>query len=283
MTTEQLRHFEEREREPKSKIALHFFRHSIREKTGEQLLTPEGRKLAKERASKDTDIKQSVAFGSPRPRTQETAGFRMAGAEDAITGTETLGEPKEKLDKDLALVSKIGIDERLDFSDDYATPYGKEFYRAFGEGVFLKFLVERSDRLADELGDERGETCSRMASRIAEIVKKYVTIAPRWNELAQDESKQYGDTLERFLASHQGVTESFLAKVIELTKGATERDVFVAALNSQGFDVEIKSQGVAPEAVQIAFRKEKDGKIVFEYDETVPMEVIDAILQGATK
>ena len=82
---------------------------------------------AKEKAVYD-DINQSMAFGSPRKRTQETASLIMSGKLEEITGTETLEELKEKLDKDLPLKSgsKIRVDGRLNFEADFTSDYGKK-------------------------------------------------------------------------------------------------------------------------------------------------------------
>ena len=42
----------------------------------------------------DGDISQSMAFGGPKERSQETAGLMMAGLKDEITGMESLEELK---------------------------------------------------------------------------------------------------------------------------------------------------------------------------------------------
>lgn len=293
METGEKSQLESQEQEATSKVVLHFFRHSEKKSDPSAQdkdieLTASGKKLAKEK-SPSKNIRQSVAYGSPRKRAQETAGFVMAGQEDEITGEETLEELKEKLDKDIAVGSKIGIDSRLDFNDDDTTEYGKKFSQAFDDKKLLDFLVNQSDALADQLGDKEASTYSRGASNIASIVKKYITIAPRWDKLANDESKEYNDTLERFLGTHQTVSESFLAKVIEKTKGAEERNKFVESLNSagfsfvEGFDVEINNIGDNQE-IHITFHKEKGDEVLFDYNETVPIEIIDQILEeGAIK
>ncbi|KKQ55628.1 MAG: hypothetical protein US74_C0026G0003 [Parcubacteria group bacterium GW2011_GWA2_38_13] len=77
-----------------SKIDLRFFRHaekeSVKGKPDEEIeLTDIGGKQAMKK-SKDRDISQSVVFGSPNKRTQETAGFVMAGQLDEITGNESI-------------------------------------------------------------------------------------------------------------------------------------------------------------------------------------------------
>src|SRR3989338_3137579 len=83
-----------------SKIDLRFFRHAEKEsdksKSDEEIeLTETGRKQAIEKSG-DSDISQSVAFGSPRKRTQQTAGFVMGGSLDEITGNESLDELKKR-------------------------------------------------------------------------------------------------------------------------------------------------------------------------------------------
>ena len=161
---------EQHEVEPTSKIILHFMRHSDKEKNAdksdaEQALTPKGRKMAKEKALK-TNLKQAVAFGSPRQRTQETAGLVMAGSEDEITGNETFEELKDKLDAGLKVGKKIGADERLNFGEDASTEYYKVMLDHFKKGNLLDFLVNESDELAKKYDDKKTFTYSRSAKEI---------------------------------------------------------------------------------------------------------------------
>jgi broad specificity phosphatase PhoE len=269
-----------------SKIELIFRRHDEKEKDDtksdeEVRLTSDGKMHAKNKAEQD-DISQSMAFGSSRKRSQETAGLIMSGKLEEITGTETLEELKEKLDKDLSLKSgsKIRTDERLNIEADFTSNYVKKAIEAIKKGEYLKFLVEDSDRLAKEENDDKSSTYTRQFRAIASIVKKYYDIAPRFNELVQDGDKNYEDTMKRFLGSHQGVLESFLAKVIENTKGVEERDNFVKALNNQGFDyaegfdVDIKNKESGEPTIHLSYKKEKDGKMFFEFDEDVDKEVL---------
>ncbi len=271
-----------------STINLRFFRHAEKEsdknKTDEEIeLTETGRNQAIEK-SEDDDLSQSVSFGSPRKRAQQTAGFVMGGQLPEITGDENLEELKEKLDKELKVGSKIGIDKRLDSNLDLSTDFGKRALEAFKNGQYLKFLVEESDTLAQSLQDSTEETYGRQAGRVAEIVEKYIKVARRWDELVQEESKGYEDTLKRFLGTHQGVTESFLAKIIEQTKGKVERDTFVSVLGNQGFDfaegfdVKVETVNDKTQNIHISFKKEKDGQVIFEYDEIVPREIIDGLI-----
>lgn len=272
-----------------SKIKLIFMRHDEKEndktKNDEEVrLTPAGKIHAKEKAEQD-DISQSMTFGSPRKRTQETAGLIMSGQSEGITGTETLEELKEKLDKDLTLKSgsKIRVDDRLNFEADFTSNYGKKALEAAKSGKYLKFLVEDSDRLAKEENDNKSSTYTKQAQAIASIIQKYYGIAPRFNELVQDKNKNYEDIMKRFFGSHQEVLESFLAKIIEKTKGIEERDKFVQALNNQGFDyaegfdIEIKNKESGEPTIHISYKKEKDGEKIFEFDEDVDKEALEIL------
>lgn len=273
-----------------SEIDLRIFRHGEKEpsvagKPDEEIqLTEKGREQAVKKSEfENNDLSQSLAFGSPRKRAQQTAGFAMSGQLEKITGKENLEELKEKLNEELKVGSKIGVDERLDFNEGSAE-FRKRMLVAYREGSFLKFLVEESNELAELLKDKEGDTYDRMAGKIAGVIEKYIAIAPHWNELVSDESREYKDTLKRFLGTHQGVGESFLMKLVEKTKGKTERDALISALNNQGFDftegfdVEIKNTAGGEPEIRIAFKKEKDGKTLFEYDEIVPKEVIDEFI-----
>lgn len=275
-----------------SKIELFFRRHDEKEKDTtksdeEVRLTPAGKIHAKEEAWQD-DISQSMAFGSSRKRTRETAGLIMSGKLEEITGTETLEELKEKLDKDLPLKSgsKIRVDDRLNFEADSNSNYVKKAIEAIKKGEYLKFLVEKSDESAKEENDSKSSTYTKQAQNIASIFEKYYGIAPHFNELVQDKNKNYEDTMKRFLGSSQGVLESFLAKLIEKTKGIEERDKFVQALNNQGFDyaegfdVEIKNKESGEPTIHLSYKKEKDGETIFEYNEDIDKDMLLRIAES---
>ena len=282
------------EKEYSSKIELHFFRHGEKEKgegiSDEEIrLTPAGRIKAMAKIRPLT-ISQAVAFGSPRKRTQETAGFAMAGIQPEIIGEETLEELREKIEKDLKVGKKIGVEEKLDFPEDLTTEYHKLTQEHYRKGDLLKFLVEESDDLAKKYNDKKTYTYSRSARQIAELIKKYLKIAPRWNELAEDKSKKYGDTLERFMGTHQTIPESFLAKVIEKTEGKEEKDNFVKLLDNkgfdyvEGFDLEILNTKDGPK-IKIHYENKKGlpapvGKEKpFTFDEYIKPELLDEIIK----
>jgi hypothetical protein len=275
----------------KAKIVLHFFRHDEKEsdksKTDEEIrLTSAGREHAISLSNPETNLEQSLAFGSPRKRTQETAGLVMAGHQDDITGEETLEELKEKLNKDLGYGSKLHTDSRLDFKLNESGEYLEEGLLAFKEGRFLKWLVEESDEKFIQYGMEKDYfSYSNQARQIALVIEKYLGILPRWSELVSDPSKKYEPELERFLGTHQSISECFLAKVIELTRGEEERDRFVKALGNQGFnyaegfEVDIEeSQNGEPE-IHIKYKKESESpEETYEIDEVLSSETLSTIL-----
>ncbi len=288
MTFEQSQNSVESKEDFNSKIKLRFFRHDEKENDPEKTdhnieLTPKGRTHAKDQAL-ETNLAQSVAFGSPRRRTQETAGFIMAGQSEDITGEESFSELKEKVDKDLGYGTKIAVDPKLNFDMEADNEYVREAMAAFKKGELMKFVVEKSDELAKETGDDRSSTYSRMAASIASIIKKYVGVAPRWDDLVNDEAKKYEPTMSRFFATHQGMQESFLAKVIELSKGIEERDRFIQAIENKGFDyaegfeAEITTKDTSEPVVHISFKKE--GQIpesTFEFDENISINILEKI------
>lgn len=280
---------ESKERE--SRILLHFMRHAEQfkdpaKKDQEFDLSPKGREQAIAKSEK-TDLRQAMVFGSPRKRAQQTGGLRMMGAEtDIITGTETLEDLKAKIGEYVSYGSKIMSDERLDFTLDKNTPFGAKAFDAFAtRKEYLKFLVEDSDVVAKEVGDTEGSTYARQAGAIADIVRKYVSVSPRWSELVNEPKAKYGDTMERFMTSHGGVTESFLAKVIERTKGINERDTFVKLFPNgfdfvQGFDVEILNHNGDTPMIKIKFKHEgKSEEEGFVFEENVPVEIIEEIIK----
>lgn len=280
-------------KEKTSIIILHFLRHGEKENDKTKpdstiSLTEKGRQQAILKSSPETDNSQSLAFGSPRRRTQETAALVMAGSQDTITGEESFGELKEKLDQSLKVGTKIAVDKRLDINDTISTPYGTQLLDEIKAGRFLKFLVEQSDELANNLHDAECSTYSRLAKGVAEIILKYINASSRWHELVNDSTKNYTETLQRFFGSHQTVLECFLAKVIEKNKGQTERNQFVSLLGNNGFNftegftVEISDTG-KPEEIRIHLSYQKDLTQGEPYvlNEDISMELLRKIAESA--
>lgn len=276
------------EKKYSSKIKLHFFRHGEREPaTGgdaESELTSEGKEQALQKSKGETNIEQSLAFGSLRKRAQQTAGLVMAGRNETITGHESFDELKNKLESELKIGKKIAIEERLDYQEDVSTDYYKFIKEHIENGDILKFLVEESDELAKKFNDEKTITYSRSARQIAEIIKKYLTIAPRWEELVSDKSKNYSDALERFMGTHQTIPESFLAKIIEKTSGVEERSKFIEILGNkgfdyvEGFDLEILNTKTGPQ-IHIIYKNERNKEKPFIFNQNISADLIDEIIK----
>lgn len=284
---------QEKEKEYTSRIVLSLFRHGEKEKnppegkTGdaEVRLTPAGRKgaLAKGNLFRlpEEGIGQALAKGSPRKRAQETAAFVMAGKEETITGDETLEEMKEKLDKGRAYGSKIGTDPRLDFSMGEGE-FTTGLMAAAKAGNLLEWMVNESDDLAKKTHEAKGTTYSRAARDVAEIVAKYYRASNRFDELVGD--KGYADTMQRFLGSHQTVTECFLAKIVERSRDKAKRDKLVAAMKNgfdfvDGYQVEIQNND-GERKMYIRFQKQdKDGKILLSFDDEILPEDLAWIIQ----
>lgn len=272
-----------------SKIELHFFRHDDKAKAGEGMtdnqvqLTEKGRLNAASTATED-NMDQSVAFGSPRLRTQETALLHMAGQnfteEELRNGEYTLDALMEKVGP-----GKIAVDEDLDFFMGTDSKFVNAAIEQFGNGTFLKFVVENSDALAEEVGDKTAYTYSRTSAQVARIIKKYLTIAPRFEKLVKEKPDKYKNVMKRFMGTHQTVAESFLAKIIEISKGVETRDHFVALLGnsgfgfSEGFECDVLTLDNGEVKLHIKFTKPgKDGEEDFVFDQEIETSLIDKII-----
>ncbi len=290
-------------------IRLEFFRHDAKAKEATAgaregdmgiRLTPEGRQHATEVGkTKDPQPETSISYGSPRERSQETALRHMLANEEGITGDTSLEDIRKLVGSGMEYGKKDLETSRLDFDMDK----NKEFHDvAFDHYLqkkdFLPWLHSESDELARTLSDKEDSTYSRMAGNVAELVDKYVKIFPRWQEIVKNNKDkpekyaQFNNELQRYLGSHQGVTESFLMKVIEKADGPTAVEDFISSLDSkngfgfsEGFSVEItgeenpqltvrfrdKEWQVSPELIHEIIR-ERD-----EFDEGMLSEQDDAV------
>lgn len=263
-----------------SEISLHFFRHSKKEsadKLDEEIdITEEGAEIARSKADFQTNIAQSVAFGSDRIRTQETAAFVMAGEQEGVKDIK----PEDVIDflnDQLDYGSKVAEDERLNFvtrSDEWSSgKYEEAMNKAYGEGKYLDFVLKESDKVAAENYESNVSTYTSQAAAIASIVLKYVKASDRFHELVNEKPDQYQQEMERFLGSHQGVLESFIGKLIEAEQGKEGLNEFTEQLNSQGFDfvegfdVKIKRAqlSISPEIDILYTREGSDGE-KFEFN-----------------
>lgn len=244
----------EDDKEITTKIILEFMRHGDKEidktKTDEEiLLSPKGRMQAVEKGKElDPQAEVSLAWASPRKRTQETAYHAMLANEENINPDASLEEIENAISQEVKVGRKLIQDKRLNLGSD--GPMRKELLDAYKNGQYIRFLVEKSDQRAIDLGDQISSSYSRFAGNIAEIIYRYIKVANNFNSIAgkTDKYEEYGNQLERYLVTHQGIMESFIAKVLEKKRGIGERDKFVKAIGesfseTQGIHMEINNQG----------------------------------------
>lgn len=273
-----------------SSIVLKFFRHGERNKSEgeyEAELTQLGREQAHNAGEENPDIKYSLAFGSFRVKSGETALRVMLGKNNPFGSEKDDFEAILNNINDNVLVessSKLGLDKRLDFKIDESEETGKLAVKAVAAGKGFEWIVKESDATAKENGDVHTSTYSKIAANFASIVEKYYQTANDWNDFVinnVDCSKE----LKRFFGNHGTLGESFLAKVIEKTKGIKERDNFIDALLGnhfdyvEGFSVTIEYMG-RDKKILVEYHKGKNnGNDGFDFKEFIPNEVIEEIIK----
>lgn len=255
MLNPNLENTKELENPVETEVDLEIFRHSLKENDPNRpnkdlLLTPEGRELARAKGlEKNPDASISVAGASPMDRAAETALLMMLAKEEIIDTSDSLAEMDKKITAEVKVGKKIYRDERLGFRLD--GPVKNEGMTAFKEGWYMNWLVNDSDREAIEKGDYVSTTHLRQAGNIAELVERYRQIGGNLNRLAENkkaDGQDFGGRLERYLASHQGVVESFVAEVIKDQQGAAAQKEFISNLKNgwaetEGIKVRILNQG----------------------------------------
>ena len=246
---------ESRESLPKASIHLEFFRHDDKAKAAEGQpdttvrLTEKGRKHASEVGKeKNPNPEVAVAFGSSRERSVETAMRQMLADQPEIGEDTTLEDIKELVAGSVKVGRKDMVDERLNFVwEGQFKDAAMDHY--VNKKDYLLFAVEESDDLVRKLKDHSSTSYSRQAAGIAEIVRRYLEILPNFQRLVADNPDKYlkfQNELQRFLGSHATVTESFLMKVIEKTKGRDDVMKFIESLPdkngfgfSEGFSLDL--------------------------------------------
>ena len=239
------------EKTPPTKVVVELFRHSLKENdpnrpNSELLLTPEGRELARAHGENLRPYpERAVAGASLMDRAAETAMLTMLADEMEIETSDSLAGMEEKVANYLPVGKKLYRDERLGFALDKG-PAGEAGIRTFKEGKYIEWLIKNSDQDVVENKDKITTSYLRQAGNIAELLERYQAVGNSFHRLVEDKDKleQHGAKLERYLVSHQGVAESFVAKVIELQEGVTARNQFTANLGNgwaetKGIHIEI--------------------------------------------
>lgn len=258
------------EREPKkkvTKIVMEFMRHGKREKGAtpsedenpDLRLTLTGRVQADARGRElNPQAEVSLGWGSDKTRTKETF-FHVMGKKLGIEVEDTFEDIKEKIKKLQPVGKKMIQDERLGFS--VGGPIGEDAAKAYYEKRYMPWLIQESDALALEKKDEISSCYTRTAGKLAEILLRYIEVGNNFQRLIAEDAnrkyEQYGNRLERYLGTHQGVSESLVAKVLELTWGEETKNAFVKSVGA-GFD---EIEGVRFEIVN----RGKEQKILMTY------------------
>ncbi len=300
----------EHEKRPTSEIALWIGRHAEKNKPDKQAeaftargkpvpveditdqmieLAPQGVVNARGKSVPE-NAKNAVAYGGPRIRSRQTAGLIMAGAHLDLADDAGAQEMIDQINREsgVKVGTRVGTDQRLDFVLNGS--YGERVESEYAAGRLMSYLINHSDEDAEAAGDTESTTYSRAASGVAELVLRYVNASPRWDAIVAEHKKEgddVGEVLQRFLGTHQSVGESFLAKIIEVTKGEEERDRFIAAVNdsgfgfAEGFQLRIQNHGKSSEpSIHISYIKNgADGKEQFRFEEDLDRELLERIAQ----
>lgn len=233
-----------------SRVVLHIFRH------GKKLSAQEGQadetivlnQLGREQGQAKGEAVQpqkdvAMAIGSPRIRSQETAARAML--HDEVTPDMDFAALQEKVTSSFG--KKMVADPRLNFESVIGTPMSDISEKRYADGYYLEYLLKESDNLAIQNHDTQNSTITRIAANIADLIKKYVQISDNFERLITNQSEKYAqfkNQMERYMGTHQGVTESFLAKLLEKLGKQDEIDSFIEKspagfAETQGISLEI--------------------------------------------
>lgn len=241
----------ESQEQPTSKVVLEFFRHG--EKDGdnslETRLTALGRSQAIEKGKKiKPQPEVALAIGSPRKRTQETAVRVILAEKEEIIPEMSLEEIEKFISSEQKYGKKIVSDPRLDFI--FTGQLGVKAIKIFREDKkLMHYLANESDQDALKFKDFESTTYSRGAGNVAELIWKYIKIAPMFDKIVQKNPEKYArhkNQMERYIGSHLSALEPFLIKIVEKNQGIESRNKFVELLepglaDTEGFRVEISN------------------------------------------
>lgn len=265
----------EKEQPIATKVVLEIMRHGKREKgaTAEENarnfalpLTQDGREQAITRGKEiHPQARVALGIGSDRARAQETA-YRVMLAGENISANDSFDDIEEEIATELLYGKKMIVDERLGFN--LFGPIGVAGNQAFSEGKYMDWVIGESDVLAIEMGDTQSSTWARMSGGMAEIIAREAVVGDSFHRVvARDTKKKYvstGNQIERYVGTHQGNTESFVAKVLEMVRGEAVRDEFIRSVGSgfaetEGVRIEIINKG-SDQVIEMTYTL-KDAKV----------------------
>jgi hypothetical protein len=251
----------------RTKVVFELMRHGKREKHPDKALdggpelrlTPEGRAQADERGKQiNLQPEVSLAWGSPRQRSQETA-YRVMLANEDIGPDDTLEEIEAKIKEQVPYGKKMIVDKRLDFHDD--GPIAEDGKAAYHEGRYMQWVIGQSDSDAIAQHDTKSSTFTRMAGDEAEILQRYVQVGNNFNRIASKDPGKYekfGNLIGRPIGTHQGNVESFVAKVLEKVQGEEAKQTFLESVGggfaeTQGVHIEIINEADGTQTISMTY------------------------------
>lgn len=287
-----------------SRVLLDFMRHGKREKDPDPALDggPSARLTAEGRAQVDAKGRElgaqtevALGWGSPRIRTQET-GYRAMLAGKGIEPDDTL----EKIEERVAQGKEETFEEEgvrglgtfgkkmiasplLDFHDK--GPIAEEGVAAYRAGNYMGWVIQESDASARAKKDQGSSTYTRIAGNVAEIILRYTKVGTNFNRIAshKDIYKEFGNQLERYLGTHMGISESFVAKVLEETRGMGIRDAFLQSVGggfseTEGVRIEIVNKGTEQTIIMRYAVKDPTGGSNREEQVEIGKDILEKII-----
>jgi len=286
---ERYRNFIKKEREAgaekklETRIVLEIMRHAKQEKKGKwdkkKRLTEEGRSQSMKKGKEvGPNARASLAIASPRERAQETAYRVMLANEGINPETKTMEDIESLISSELKVGKKMKVDGHLDSIND--GPIGRFYNEADNKGKFFQWAVNESDNQAIEFGDQKTLTYKRAAGNIAGIVSRYLEVGSNFNRILskKDEHKKVSNQMERYIATHQGVGELFLAKILELTGNTEKRDEYLKSLgegfgHTEGLKIEILNKG-SEQSIYMTYRNVEGEEEKIEIKKELLEEII---------
>jgi hypothetical protein len=237
-------------------------------------LTEEGRENAHKRHIAGAP-KQALAFGSGRVRANETAARALVGENPEIENTPEYTELEKEINKDVPLGSKIRNDERLDMAFVKQDEVHERLEERGNEVGYLKALDE--DYVSAE--NSRETVYGKQVENLSDILLEHVQKATNWKRLVEKKPGEYENTLVRYLGTHGGVLDAFVAEVLASLHGKDARADFIERFPNcipyaASCDIEIvpSDNDVAIRLImRIEGEKESED---FELNEIVPLSLI---------
>ncbi|MDO8513003.1 MAG: hypothetical protein Q7S37_00670 [bacterium] len=247
-----------------------------------------GKTQALDKAIKMGEMTEVMAKGSPRVRARETAGItalsqeimqelgasteeidalltKLLAKEELNEAEKTLAgkidglsleglEEKFTIRYDFEGIDWIESDDRLDFQAD-AGPVAKKENEVFAAGNLMPWFVNESDQMALDEHDKDAMSYSMLAANVADILLGYTETSSELNRFVKSNPEQYSSiskdgsyNFRRIFGTHASVGESFMLKVVGMTKGAEARDelcekVKAGFKEAEGFKFTITDDG----------------------------------------